>query len=202
MLEYEQRHAGKIIAGIDEAGRGPLYGPVVAAAVILAKGFDITGIDDSKKLTAKKRQALYDRITSGCIFGIGMATAAEIDGLNILNATKLACTRSVQMLEAKGERPEHLLIDHLKLADIDIDQDSIVRGDQKSASIAAASIIAKVWRDNLIIEDDKNFPEYFLARHKGYGTKAHLEALEVHGYLPGHRQTFLKKYGFKASIKY
>lgn len=178
------------VAGLDEAGRGPLVGPVVAAAVILDPKCDWTGIDDSKKLSANQRNYFYDKITSDALFyGIGQATHDEIDAINILQATKLAMKRAIH---AMGIEPDYLLIDAVKLADIPIKQMSLIKGDSKSASIAAASILAKVTRDRLLIELDMAHPQYGFAQHKGYGTKAHYEAISQYGLIPEYRKSFLK----------
>ena len=171
------------IAGIDEVGRGP----VVAAAVILPKDFYDERINDSKKLTEKKRELLYDVIMENAIsVGIGISSEDVIDEINILNATKKAMIEAVNNLSI---RPEHLLIDAVKL-DIDIPQTSIIKGDAKSESIAAASIIAKVTRDRMMVELDKLHPEYDFKHNKGYGTKKHIEAIRKYGIIKEHRKTF------------
>ncbi len=176
-----------LIAGIDEVGRGPLVGPVVTAAVILPKDFYDERINDSKKLTEKKRELLYDIIMENAIaVGIGMSSPKVIDEINILNATKKAMIEAVNNLTVK---PEHLLIDALKL-DINIPQTSIIKGDAKSESIAAASIIAKVTRDRMMIELDKKYPMYDFKHNKGYGTKKHIEALYEYGPISEHRKSF------------
>ncbi len=176
-----------LIAGVDEVGRGPLIGPVVCAAVILPKDFYDERINDSKKLTEKKRELLYDVIYENAIsIGIGMCTNEEIDKLNILEATKKAMKEAIGNLSVK---PEHVLIDAVKL-DIDIPSTSIIKGDAKSESIAAASIIAKVTRDRMMVELDKLHPEYDFKHNKGYGTKSHIEAIYKYGILPEHRKTF------------
>lgn len=175
------------IAGIDEVGRGPLVGPVVTAAVILPKDFYDERINDSKKLTEKKRELLYDVIMENAIsVGIGISSEDVIDEINILNATKRAMLEAVNNLSVK---PEHLLIDAVKL-DTDIPQTSIIKGDAKSESIAAASIIAKVTRDRMMIELDKIHPEYDFKHNKGYGTKKHIEAIRKYGIIKEHRKTF------------
>lgn len=177
----------KYIAGIDEVGRGPLIGPVVTAAVILPVDYFDERIQDSKKLTEKKRELLYDVIMENAIsVGIGMSSNEVIDEINILEATKKAMIEAVNNLSIK---PEHLLIDAVKL-DIDIPQTSIIKGDAKSLSIAAASIIAKVTRDRMLIELDKKHPEYDFKHNKGYGTKKHIEAIYKYGVLKEHRKTF------------
>ena len=190
MKEYETELYNKgikYIAGIDEVGRGPLVGSVVTAAVILPENFYDERINDSKKLTEKKRELLYDVIMESAIsVGIGIRTNEDIDRINILEATKEAMIEAVNNLSVK---PEHLLIDALKL-DIDIPQTSIIKGDAKSISIAAASIIAKVTRDRMLVELDKLHPEYDFKHNKGYGTKKHIEALYKYGPLKEHRKTF------------
>lgn len=175
------------IAGIDEVGRGPLVGPVVTAAVILPKDFYDERINDSKKLTEKKRELLYDVIMENAIsVGIGISSEDVIDEINILNATKRAMLEAVNNLSVK---PEHLLIDAVKL-NTDIPQTSIIKGDAKSESIAVASIIAKVTRDRMMIELDKIHPEYDFKHNKGYGTKKHIEAIRKYGIIKEHRKTF------------
>lgn len=175
------------IAGIDEVGRGPLVGPVVTAAVILPKDFYDERINDSKKLTEKKRELLYDVIMENALsVGIGVSSPEVIDEINILNATKKAMIEAINNLSIK---PEHLLIDAVKL-DIDIPQTSIIKGDAKSQSIASASIIAKVTRDRMMVELDKKYPMYDFKHNKGYGTKKHIEALYKYGPLKEHRKSF------------
>lgn len=190
MKEFETELYNKginFIAGIDEVGRGPLVGPVVTAAVILPKDFYDERINDSKKLTEKKRELLYDVIMENAIsVGIGISSENVIDEINILNATKRAMLEAVNNLSVK---PEHLLIDAVKL-DTDIPQTSIIKGDAKSESIAAASIIAKVTRDRMMIELDKIHPEYDFKHNKGYGTKKHIEAIRKYGIIKEHRKTF------------
>ena len=177
----------KYIAGIDEVGRGPLVGPVVCAAVILPKDYYDERINDSKKLTEKKREMLYDVIFENAIsIGIGISSEKVIDKINILEATKKAMLEAIDNLSVK---PEHLLIDAVKL-DIDIPQTSIIKGDAKSLSIAAASIIAKVTRDRMLIELDKKYPMYDFIHNKGYGTKKHIEAIYKYGVLKEHRRSF------------
>jgi len=177
------------IAGVDEAGRGPLAGPVAAAAVILPPGFSCDGLDDSKKLTATRREALYLRLTTDTHVAWSVATAEseEIDRLNILRATHLAMRRAVQALHPP---PDHCLIDGLPVPAFPLPHDAIVKGDGKSLSIAAASIIAKVTRDRIMAEIDRNFPQFGFARHQGYGTKGHLEALRIYGPCCHHRRSF------------
>ena len=190
MKEFETELYNKginFIAGIDEVGRGPLVGPVVTAAVILPKDFYDERINDSKKLTEKKRELLYDVIMENAIsVGIGISSEDVIDEINILNATKRAMLEAVNNLSVK---PEHLLIDAVKLNN-DIPQTSIIKGDAKSESIAAASIIAKVTRDRMMIELDKIHPEYDFKHNKGYGTKKHIEAIRKYGIIKEHRKTF------------
>ena len=190
MKDYENelyKQGIKLIAGIDEVGRGPLVGPVVTAAVILKEDYYDERINDSKKLTEKKREMLYDVIMENALsIGIGISSNEVIDEINILEATKKAMIEAVNNLSIK---PEHLLIDAVKL-DIDIPQTSIIKGDAKSQSIAAASIIAKVTRDRMMIELDKEYPEYGYAKHKGYPTKDHIAAVEKYGVKDFYRKTF------------
>lgn len=190
MKEFESElynNGINFIAGIDEVGRGPLVGPVVTAAVILPKDFYDERINDSKKLTEKKRELLYDVIMENAIsVGIGMSSSSVIDEINILNATKKAMIEAINNLSVK---PQHLLIDAVKL-DIDIPQTSIIKGDAKSESIAAASIIAKVTRDRMMVELDKKYPMYDFKHNKGYGTKKHIEALYQYGPIEEHRKSF------------
>lgn len=187
-FENELYESGiKYIAGIDEVGRGPLVGPVVTAAVILPRDFYDERINDSKKLTEKKRELLYNVIMENALsVGIGISSEEVIDEINILEATKKAMIEAVNNLSVK---PEHLLIDAVKL-NINIPQTSIIKGDAKSESIAAASIVAKVTRDRMMVELDKEHPEYDFKHNKGYGTKKHIEAIEKYGILKEHRKTF------------
>ena len=183
----KQYHA---ICGVDEAGRGPLCGPVVAAAVILPMGASFLGLDDSKKLSEKKREALFDVITENAIaFSVAMATPEEIDELNILNATMLAMRRAILALSPEAD---FALIDGNMARNIPIPCKTIVKGDAISCSIAAASILAKVTRDRICLEQDALYPEYGIAKHKGYPTKEHMEAVLKYGPSPIHRRTFLK----------
>ena len=195
MLEIENELYAKgynLICGVDEAGRGPLCGPVVAAAVILPKGACIEGINDSKKLTEKKREFLFDKIKGEAIaIGIGISDVDVIEKVNILNATKIAMIQAIKDLNVK---PDYVLIDGNQKIDIDILMDTIVKGDSKSESIAAASIIAKVTRDRLLFQYDRKYPEYGFAKHKGYGTKLHIEAIKQYGITPIHRASFCKKF--------
>lgn len=192
-FENEKREKGyKLICGVDEAGRGPLCGPVVAGAVILKKDEFIEGINDSKKLSEKKREKLFDEIKEKAIaVGVGIVYQEEIDEINILNATKKAMKMAVENLEVK---PDFVLIDGNQNVKLEMESEPVVKGDALSISIAAASIIAKVTRDRMLIEDDKKYPEYGFAKHKGYGTKAHIEAIKKYGLCPLHRKTFCKKF--------
>lgn len=196
LWKYEHKYMEEgysLFCGIDEAGRGPLAGPVCAAAVILPMDTEIEGLNDSKKLTAKKREALYDIIIEKAIAcGIAFASEKEIDEINILQATFLAMKRAAEQLQVK---PDLVLVDGNQEPDLNgLPVETIVKGDSLSANIAAASILAKVTRDRFMIEQDKIYPEYGFALHKGYGTKAHYAALTEHGPCPIHRQTFLKKF--------
>ncbi len=182
----------RVICGVDEAGRGPLAGPVCAAAVILPANLEIPGLTDSKKLTDKKRRELYPVIKEQAIaYGIGFASEQEIDEINILQATFLAMQRAIDQLAVK---PDLALIDGNRQKDFGIPVKTVVKGDSLSASIAAASILAKVTRDNLMLEQSEIYPQYKFDIHKGYGTKAHYEALREFGPCPIHRMTFLKKF--------
>ena len=181
----------KTICGIDEAGRGPLAGPVYAAAVILPMDLEIDGLNDSKKLTEKKREALFDVICEKAIsYSIGIATEEEIDEINILNATFLAMRRAVEGLSVK---PDYALIDGNQHPQLSIPDETVVKGDGKSMSIAAASILAKVSRDRFMLQIAEKYPEYCFEKHKGYGTKLHYEMIEKYGVSPVHRRSFLKK---------
>ena len=199
--EDELRSQGyRYIAGIDEVGRGPLAGPVYAACVVLPEDWDVTGINDSKKLSAKRREQLSAEILSKCVaFGIGIADNNEIDDINILEATKNAMRRAVEacndMLREKDENAsiDMVLIDAVRL-DLPASTESIIKGDEKSLSIAAASIVAKVARDNYMTEMDEVYPGYDFAGNKGYGTARHYEGLRSLGYTPIHRRSFLKKF--------
>lgn len=184
------------LAGIDEAGRGPLAGPVVAAAVAMARDTaeplakaDLLGLTDSKKLTASRREIFFARLTGhpGIQWAVGICEPDEIDRLNILRATHLAMRRAVEGLR---EPPEHLLIDGLPVPGLPVSSEAIVKGDGSSLLIAAASVIAKVTRDRILVELDARYPGYGLATHKGYGTRAHLEALRTLGPSPCHRRSF------------
>ncbi len=194
MLFHENRlyqRGYTAIAGVDEAGRGPLCGPVYAAAVIFPKGFFREEINDSKKLTEKKREALYDIILENAsAWSVASIDAEEIDKINILNATHKAMNTAVNALSIK---PDFVMIDGNSIKGMQVPHECIVKGDANSMSIAAASILAKVSRDRYLIEMDRQYPEYGFAQHKGYGTKAHVAALLKYGPCPLHRKTFLKK---------
>lgn len=198
LFEENAINAGyKVVCGIDEAGRGPLAGPVHAAAVILPIGLEIEGLNDSKKLSEKKREQLFDIICEKAIdYSIGVATEIEIDEINILNATFLAMHRAVEGLKTK---PDYALIDGNQYPKIPfVTEETVVKGDAKSMSIAAASILAKVSRDRFMLEKAKEYPQYEFEKHKGYGTKLHYEKILEYGPSPIHRMTFLKKlYGEK-----
>ena len=199
MWKIEISHLEKgitYIAGVDEAGRGPLAGPVCAAAVILPASVDIPGLNDSKKLSDKQRRELFPVIKEKAIaYGIAFASESEIDEINILQATYLAMQRAVAQLTIK---PELLLIDGNRKCDFGVGAETVVHGDSLSASIAAASILAKVTRDDYMLEQAQIYPQYGFDIHKGYGTKAHYAALESYGHCPIHRMTFLRKfYGSK-----
>ena len=183
----------KTICGIDEAGRGPLAGPVYAAAVILPIGLEIKGLNDSKKISEKKREQLFDVICENAVsYSIGIATEKEIDEINILNATFLAMHRAVEGLNIK---PDYALIDGNQYPKIPmLTEETVVKGDAKSMSIAAASILAKVSRDRFMLEKAKEYPQYQFEKHKGYGTKLHYEMLTKFGPSPIHRLSFLKKF--------
>ena len=182
----------RVICGVDDAGRGPLAGPVCAAAVILPPHTRIPGLNDSKKLTDKKRRELFPVICDQAVaYGIGMATEREIDEINILQATFLAMQRAMDGLQV---RPDLALIDGNRQKDFGLPVKTVVKGDSLSANIAAASVLAKVTRDDLMIRQATEFPEYGFEIHKGYGTRAHYAALEQYGPSPIHRMTFLKKF--------
>ena len=185
-----------VICGVDEAGRGPLAGPVYAAAVILPPHLEIPGLNDSKKLTDKRRRELMPIIMEQAIaYGIGSASEQEIDEINILQATFLAMQRAIDQLNGKAD---FALIDGNREKDFGLPVMTVIKGDSRSANIAAASILAKVSRDNYMDEIAKQYPEYGFEVHKGYGTKAHYDALRAHGHCPAHRLSFLKKfYGTK-----
>lgn len=192
LYENEKYNEGyKIICGVDEAGRGPLAGSVYAAAVVLEKGQTIEGVNDSKKLSEKKRELLFDKIINECNdYSIGTASEKEIDELNILQATFLAMKRAVDGLSVK---PDCALVDGNQIPNLDCDVTTVVKGDAKSESIAAASILAKVSRDRYMLEMAEKYPQYGFEKHKGYGTKLHYEMIEKYGICDIHRKTFLKK---------
>jgi ribonuclease HII len=181
----------KVVCGIDEAGRGPLAGPVFAAAVILPENYSHPVLNDSKKLSEKKRDAVYEDIIKDAVcYSVGIATEEEIDEINILNATFLAMKRAVEGLSVK---PDFAYIDGNQYPKTGVKEETIVKGDGKCISVAAASIIAKVSRDRFMLEIDKQYPEYQFSKHKGYGTKLHYEMIEKYGVSKVHRRTFLKK---------
>ena len=191
MLEFERKYGDEFscICGIDEAGRGPFAGPVVAGAVILPKGLTIEGLNDSKQVSAKRREELYDEIKEKAVsVGIGMSSPARIDEINILQATYEAMRHAVEDLDVV---PDLLLNDAVKIPEVEIPQVSIIKGDAKSASIAAASIIAKVTRDRLMVSYDEIYPGYGFAKNKGYGSKEHIEALKTLGPCEIHRRSFI-----------
>jgi len=193
MWSYEKKYPdAAYICGIDEAGRGPLAGPVVAGAVILPRECEILYLNDSKQLSARRRDALYDEIMGKALYvGVGMAGPGRIDEINILQATYEAMREAIGNL---GVRPDILLNDAVTIPGIDIPQEAIIKGDAKSVSIAAASIIAKVTRDRLMTEYDQILPEYGFAAHKGYGSAKHIAALKEFGPTPIHRKTFIKNF--------
>lgn len=193
-LEFEKEALAKgykSVCGVDEAGRGPLAGPVCAAAVILPEGVIIDGVNDSKKLSEKKRESLFDVIREQALsYSIAYATVDEIEEINILNATMLAMCRAIDGLDIKAD---YAMIDGNKIPPLDIDAECIVKGDAKSMSIACASILAKVSRDRLLYKYAEEYPMYGFDKHKGYGTKVHREAILKYGPCPYHRKSFLKK---------
>jgi len=193
MLQYESKlwnKGKKYVAGLDEAGRGPLAGPVVAAAVVFYKNPQISMINDSKKLTEEVREYLFDLILNEALCGIGAAEVGEIDRINIYWASFLAMDRALENLNAQ---PEHLLVDGRAFPRNDIPFTTIIKGDSLSYSVAAASILAKVTRDRMMREYDQEFPQYGFANHKGYATREHLDAIEEFGYCPIHRRSFHPK---------
>lgn len=195
-MTYEFEHKAHeegfaVVCGVDEAGRGPLAGPVYAAAVILPEGLEDMGINDSKKMSEKKREQLFDIIIENATaYGIGFATETEIDEINILNATFLAMRRAV---EAMGVKPDLVLVDGNRKPNTGYEEMTLVKGDAKSISISAASILAKVSRDRYMKDLAERHSEYKFEQHKGYGTKLHYEMIEQYGILPDHRRSFLKK---------
>ena len=199
-MEQELHEKGfRYIAGVDEVGRGPLAGPVVTAAVVLPEGFDVPGIDDSKKLSEKRREELYEVIMEQALaVGIGQAEHDVIDEINILQATKRAMREAIeqadQMLQREhGGSIDYVLLDAVELPGLTVAQEAVIKGDAKVLAIAAASIIAKVTRDRMMVEYAKEYPYYAFEKNKGYGTKAHYEGIREHGMCPIHRKTFLKK---------
>lgn len=184
----------KIIGGTDEAGRGPLYGPVVAACVVLKEDFELVGLNDSKKLSEKKRNLFYDYITKNSIYGVGIVSSEEIDKINIYEASRKAMTIAIKKVQ-KQIPLQYVLSDAMPI-EIDVPVKPIIKGDAKSYTIAAASVIAKVTRDNLLYETDKKYPQYGFKNHKGYPTKKHLEAINKYGLIDGYRKTYspVKKY--------
>ncbi|SFG08817.1 ribonuclease HII [Oribacterium sp. WCC10] len=202
MHEYEEAHSEyALIAGIDEAGRGPLAGPVVAACCILPKDAVILYLNDSKKLSEKRREALFPEVMEKALaYGVGIVDEERIDEINILQADyeamRIAIDKTSTMLKEKGlgETPELLLNDAVEIPGVEIPQISIIKGDAKSVSIAAASVLAKVTRDHLMAEYDEKYPGYGFAKHKGYGTAAHIAALKELGPCPIHRRSFIKKF--------
>ncbi|MBP3301468.1 MAG: ribonuclease HII [Clostridia bacterium] len=187
-LPYRERYP--LLCGVDEAGRGPLCGPVVAGAVILPDSFDISALNDSKKLSEKKREALYEQITASCDWAAGIATPEEIDAYNILNATFLAMCRAVEGLK---QTPSFALVDGNKIPKgLTVPALAVVKGDAKCPSVSAASVIAKVTRDRMMADLAAQYPQYELQKHKGYPTKEHYRLLLQHGIAPIYRQSFLK----------
>lgn len=193
LCQYEKEYSQyDFICGIDEVGRGPLAGPVVAGAVVLPKGSHILYINDSKKLSAKKREELFDIIKEEAVsVGIGMASPERIDEINILQATYEAMQQAIYKL---NPAPDMLLVDAVTIPEVTTKQVGIVKGDAKSVSIAAASILAKVTRDRMMVELDEAYPEYGFAQHKGYGSATHIEALKKYGPCPIHRESFIQKF--------
>ena len=194
-LHYENEAYAKgytCVCGVDEAGRGPLAGPVCAAAVVLPRGHIISGVNDSKKLTEKKREALFDVIKNEAVsYSIATASEKEIDELNILQATYLAMRRAVEGLDVPAD---FAMIDGNRIPPLDIPAEYVIKGDGRSMSIAAASILAKVTRDRYMLEMAEKYPQYQFEKHKGYGTKLHYQMLDEHGASAIHRKSFLKKY--------
>ncbi len=194
LYEFDQAK-NMILAGVDEAGRGPLAGPVVAAAVVVEKYVpDFDMINDSKKLSEKKRELLFDIILANCRVGVGIVSPREIDEVNILNATFSAMRKAIEELELEGVKFSKVLVDgNHKIRNYAGEQEAVIKGDSKSLSIAAASIIAKVTRDRIMKKYGELYPEYGFEKHKGYGTKQHKEALLKHGQIEVHRKSFLSK---------
>lgn len=197
MRVYEDAYpALQYIGGIDEAGRGPLAGPVVAACCILPKDVEILYLNDSKKVTPNRREVLFPEIKEKAIaFGIGIVDAEEIDRVNILQADYEAMRIAIREVEEKlHKEPELLLNDAVTIPDVSIEQIPIIKGDAKSVSIAAASILAKVTRDHMMLQYDEEYPQYGFAKHKGYGTREHIEALKKYGPCPIHRRSFIEHF--------
>lgn len=199
MKKYEKQLFDKglrYIAGVDEVGRGPLAGPVVAACVVLPENFQVLGIDDSKKLSEKKRELAYIEIMENALaYGLGVVDNNIIDKINILEATKLAMKNAITETEkALANKIDHILIDALTLSEVDTPQTGIIKGDAISVSIAAASIVAKVERDRMMVEFHEKYPSYAFNRNKGYGTGLHYEGLKTKGYCDIHRKTFIKQF--------
>ena len=193
--ETELHRQGYVnIAGVDEVGRGPLAGPVVAAAVVLPEDFDVLGIDDSKKLSEKRREELFGVILEKAVaWGIGMADHSTIDEINILQATKLAMKDAIADLSGKLEGIDYVIFDAVKINDLKLPQEAVIKGDSKILAVAAASIVAKVTRDRLMVAYAEEYPGYGFEKNKGYGTKQHYEGIARQGICPIHRKTFLKK---------
>lgn len=193
--ETELHRQGYVnIAGVDEVGRGPLAGPVVAAAVVLPEDFDVLGIDDSKKLSEKRREELFDVILEKAVaWGIGMADHSTIDEINILQATKLAMKDAIADLSRKLEGIDYVIFDAVKINDLKLPQEAVIKGDSKILAVAAASIVAKVTRDRMMVAYAEEYPGYGFEKNKGYGTKQHYEGIARQGICPIHRKTFLKK---------
>lgn len=192
--ETELHRQGYVnIAGVDEVGRGPLAGPVVAAAVVLPEDFDVLGIDDSKKLSEKRREELFDVILEKAVaWGIGMADHSTIDEINILQATKLAMKDAIADLSGKLEGIDYVIFDAVKINDLKLPQEAVIKGDSKILAVAAASIVAKVTRDRMMVAYAEEYPGYGFEKNKGYGTKQHYEGIARQGSCPIHRKTFLK----------
>ena len=192
--ETELHRQGYVnIAGVDEVGRGPLAGPVVAAAVVLPEDFDVLGIDDSKKLSEKRREELFDVILEKAVaWGIGMADHSTIDEINILQATKLAMKDAIADLSGKLEGIDYVIFDAVKINDLKLPQEAVIKGDSKILAVAAASIVAKVTRDRMMVAYAEEYPGYGFEKNKGYGTKQHYEGIARKGICPIHRKTFLK----------
>lgn len=193
--ETELHRQGYVnITGVDEVGRGPLAGPVVAAAVVLPEDFDVLGIDDSKKLSEKRREELFDVILEKAVaWGIGMADHSTIDEINILQATKLAMKDAIADLSGKLEGIDYVIFDAVKINDLKLPQEAVIKGDSKILAVAAASIVAKVTRDRMMVAYAEEYPGYGFEKNKGYGTKQHYEGIARQGICPIHRKTFLKK---------